>query len=344
MSQWINYFLHAGHLHIEGQKMSKSLKNFVSIKEALSKYTARQVRILFLQHEWSSVLDFKESSMTAAISMENNFLHFFATMDAVVREGKQKASLSNAAHNFREEEKQLLAHLLDAQSKVHSSLCDSFNTPAAMQALLELINLTNVYCMKKKENCSHFILLKVSSFIRKILQIFGVFKEEQEAKDDSAMMKVLDAVSNYRDSVRDLAIKKADHKEFLALSDKLRDESLLSAGVLLEDRENSKALVKLVDAETVLRIRNEKKQKEQEKEQRREQLALLQKERLERGRMAPAELFKTDEFIEWDEQGIPLKDKDGQEVSKSRRKKMMKEYEAQQKLHNEFLSKGDLKE
>ncbi len=30
--QWVNYFLHAGHLHIEGQKMSKSLKNFVTIQ------------------------------------------------------------------------------------------------------------------------------------------------------------------------------------------------------------------------------------------------------------------------------------------------------------------------
>ena len=30
--QWVNYFLHAGHLHIEGQKMSKSLKNFITIK------------------------------------------------------------------------------------------------------------------------------------------------------------------------------------------------------------------------------------------------------------------------------------------------------------------------
>lgn len=30
--QWVNYFLHSGHLHIEGQKMSKSLKNFITIK------------------------------------------------------------------------------------------------------------------------------------------------------------------------------------------------------------------------------------------------------------------------------------------------------------------------
>lgn len=31
--QWVNYFLHAGHLHIEGLKMSKSLKNFITIRE-----------------------------------------------------------------------------------------------------------------------------------------------------------------------------------------------------------------------------------------------------------------------------------------------------------------------
>ena len=31
-NQWVNYFLHAGHLEIEGLKMSKSLKNFISIK------------------------------------------------------------------------------------------------------------------------------------------------------------------------------------------------------------------------------------------------------------------------------------------------------------------------
>lgn len=40
-SHWVNFFLHTGHLHIEGCKMSKSLKNFITIKEALKKYTAR---------------------------------------------------------------------------------------------------------------------------------------------------------------------------------------------------------------------------------------------------------------------------------------------------------------
>jgi cysteinyl-tRNA synthetase len=41
--QWVNYFLHSGHLHIDGLKMSKSLKNFITIREALQDCSPRQV-------------------------------------------------------------------------------------------------------------------------------------------------------------------------------------------------------------------------------------------------------------------------------------------------------------
>ena len=42
--QWINYWLHTGHLNIKGFKMSKSLKNFITIRQALEAHTARQIR------------------------------------------------------------------------------------------------------------------------------------------------------------------------------------------------------------------------------------------------------------------------------------------------------------
>ena len=67
---WVKHFWHTGHLHIEGQKMSKSLKNFVSIKDALEKYSASQIRIMFLMHQWDSTLDFKEQSMADARNFE----------------------------------------------------------------------------------------------------------------------------------------------------------------------------------------------------------------------------------------------------------------------------------
>lgn len=39
--QWVNYFIHTGHLNIEGKKMGKSTKNFFTINEILERFTAR---------------------------------------------------------------------------------------------------------------------------------------------------------------------------------------------------------------------------------------------------------------------------------------------------------------
>jgi cysteinyl-tRNA synthetase len=50
--QWVNYFLHAGHLNIQGLKMSKSLKNFITIRQALKEHTPRQLRLMFLLQAW----------------------------------------------------------------------------------------------------------------------------------------------------------------------------------------------------------------------------------------------------------------------------------------------------
>lgn len=75
--QWVNYFMHAGHLHIEGQKMSKSLKNFVSIESALQHYSANQIRIMFLLHQWDTVLDYKQSTMLEAIEFETRVNVYF---------------------------------------------------------------------------------------------------------------------------------------------------------------------------------------------------------------------------------------------------------------------------
>jgi cysteinyl-tRNA synthetase len=81
---WINYFLHTGHLHIEGLKMSKSLKNFITIdvsvwspshafgrrdpaQEIMQKHSARQLRLAFLTQLWNSKMDFSESLMTGEV-------------------------------------------------------------------------------------------------------------------------------------------------------------------------------------------------------------------------------------------------------------------------------------
>ena len=67
---WVRYFLHSGHLHIDGCKMSKSLKNFITIKDALKNHSARQLRLAFLLHQWKDTLDYSQNTMREALAFE----------------------------------------------------------------------------------------------------------------------------------------------------------------------------------------------------------------------------------------------------------------------------------
>lgn len=70
---WINYFLHMGHLSIKGSKMSKSLKNFTTIEEAMKPdggWTARRLRIVFLLGGWREPIEITSDVIKGAESWE----------------------------------------------------------------------------------------------------------------------------------------------------------------------------------------------------------------------------------------------------------------------------------
>lgn len=69
---WVKYFLHMGHLSIAGSKMSKSLKNFQTIRDALAKdYTPRGMRIVFLMGRWNDGVEISPDMRTMAEGWES---------------------------------------------------------------------------------------------------------------------------------------------------------------------------------------------------------------------------------------------------------------------------------
>lgn len=69
---WVNYFLHMGHLSISGSKMSKSLKNFQTIQDALATtYTARGMRIVFLLGRWNDGVEISPDMRLQAENWES---------------------------------------------------------------------------------------------------------------------------------------------------------------------------------------------------------------------------------------------------------------------------------
>lgn len=71
--QWVNYFIHMGHLSIQGSKMSKSLKNFTTIREALTRgfWTPRGLRIVFLLGGWKEGIEIADDMVKAGLSWED---------------------------------------------------------------------------------------------------------------------------------------------------------------------------------------------------------------------------------------------------------------------------------
>lgn len=69
---WVNYFLHMGHLSISGSKMSKSLKNFQTIEDALATtYSARGMRIVFLMGRWNDGVEISPDMRLQADNWES---------------------------------------------------------------------------------------------------------------------------------------------------------------------------------------------------------------------------------------------------------------------------------
>lgn len=162
--QWVNYFLHMGHLSIQGSKMSKSLKNFTTIREALHvrrEWTARSLRIVFLLGNWKDGIEITDDMVTEGRNWEDRVDNFF--LNAIDNIKNAKAST---------QQKPILQHALEeAEEEVRLALLDSFNTPVAMTTISSLIN---TYNSAKKSDLAPDDHRHVALFVTRLVNIFGL--------------------------------------------------------------------------------------------------------------------------------------------------------------------------
>jgi len=353
-NQWINYFLHAGHLTIEGCKMSKSLKNFISIKEALKRNSSRQIRFAFLQHTWNTTLDYSTNVLKEAEQAEKMFADFFLNVKDILRKPEDH---SLHEHNFRNEEKALQTNFLEKKQQVHAALCDSIDTATALQIMQSLLKQTNIYIAQARQSertPSHELLRAVAKYLTRMFKVFGANHGEQEigfpasggsqaANREEIVMPYVDLIAEFREDVRKVA-RKEKVAEILSLCDVIRDVKLVDLGVQLEDQEGDlSAVVKLMDKETILKERAAKQAEIDKKTKAKEDAKRKQLEEKKakdaKAMIHPSELFKneTDKYSKFDEQGIPTHNVAGEPISASQIKKMKKVYTQQEKLHNKYL-------
>ena len=144
-------------------------------------------------------------------------------------------------------------------------------------------------------------------------------------------------VQDFSSKVLAASESKTLSKDILALCDYLRDTALWNVDIYLEDREgNQPALVRPVTRE-LRALRQDKEDKERQRLKAKEDREKEALAKADKGKLNHLEMFRTPEYSAWDGEGLPLRDRDGVEIAKSKGKKLRKDWERQKKLHEAWL-------
>uniref|UniRef100_A0A7S1CFU2 cysteine--tRNA ligase n=1 Tax=Bicosoecida sp. CB-2014 TaxID=1486930 RepID=A0A7S1CFU2_9STRA len=352
--QWINYWVHSGHLHIEGKKMSKSEKNFFTIREVLDDYSARQLRFFFLRHKYNAPMDYSKAGLAQAVALEKRFSDFFDNVKAKIRTNAVAGAAKWHAADGDHSEHVLANAIVDTRAAVREALADDFDTPAALLHLQRLVTATNKYIAAKEEKDETpvpYLLIQAGDTVTRIFRVFGLvfdypigFGDEggAGAGREETLAPVLDAVTSFRDKVR-AAARAGDTAALLAACDEVRDVSLRAAGVQLEDgKEGKPSTWKLRSAEE---LESEKKEEEAKRDaaaaRKAEQRKIMEARKAAAdaaGAVNPADMFKDEKddegkpaYSKFDADGVPTHDGAGEELPKNRVKKLKKAWAVQKK-------------
>eukprot|EP01041_Mallomonas_annulata_P007099 gene7099-14444_t len=347
-NQWVNYWLHTGHLNIKGFKMSKSLKNFITIRQALESHTPRQIRLCFLLHKYNAPMDYGDSTMAQSLTVDRTFVEYFHNVKAIIR----RLGVTGTQH-VGEREITLLVLLQSTKEAVRAALLDDFDTPRALLCLQDLVRGSNRYV--EDSPVVTVVLAQVARYITSVLRCFGLVPDASdigfplESSDNGGLNKeqvlspILDALTKFRETVRIAAIT-GDNKAVLSAADDIRDNILPDLGIRMEDKGSGAQTVtvwKLDDPEVLKKEKQQKEDAKHAKELQKEEQAKKQREKEEKSKIPPETMFlsQTDLYSAFDESGLPSHDMNKEPLAKSIIKKLKKEMDKQKELHDAYLLK-----
>ena len=213
-TQGVHYWVHNNMITINGQKMGKSLGNFITLPELFSgkhpkleqAYSPMTVRFFILQAHYRGTLDFSNEALQAA---EKGYKRLMAAWRALASAQESAAAPSAEIGALRE--------------KVEEALCDDMNTPVAIASLFEAVRLVNVGNLKPEDA---WALKKLFDDI--VGGVLGLRDEDAAAsgKAEKALEGVMELVLDSR--------KKARAEKNWAESDRIRD-LLASYGITVKD-------------------------------------------------------------------------------------------------------------
>ena len=210
----VKYWMHTGFLNVSGEKMSKSLGNFITIEELLEEYDPQVFRYFVLSTHYRSPIDFSDEAL---MQSQNSLKRIHKVMETVAE------LLESNILNENENDEKYLKLLEDTKKEFLDAMDNDFNTPIALSALFNLIRDINKGI--NEEKISKKVFKEIKNLLNEFGDILGLAFSVESVKSDS------DELVNILVDVREKLREKKDYE----LSDEIRSR-LKDAGVNLEDK------------------------------------------------------------------------------------------------------------
>ena len=209
--EFARYWMHNGFLKIDGEKMSKSLGNFFTIRDIGKKYPLHVIRFFILSAHYRSPLNFSDTLVESAKVSLDRILNAVSRLEDV----KEAAPDREMTEDEQKQKKQLTEYV----ARFEKAMEDDLNTADAISVIFELVKFTN---SNVTSDSAKDLVENALGTIRQLCDVLGIItKVEKEILDSD-----IEALIEERQAAR-----KA--KNF-ARADEIRD-TLAAQGIILED-------------------------------------------------------------------------------------------------------------
>ena len=169
--QMARYWIHNGLVTVDGRKMSKTLKNYMSIRDAVAKYHPETIRYTILAHHYSSNIDFSEKTFYDSYQ---RLIYFYNTL-------KRVAQLLVDYPEVPQELPQNV-NIPDIENQFQTAMDDDFNTAIALREIGLAFKWINDFIAAKKPKLKQkvFALDRTVTSLKNCLSVLGLLQTEPE--------------------------------------------------------------------------------------------------------------------------------------------------------------------
>lgn len=214
------YWMHNGYITVDGEKMSKSLGNFFTVRDIRKEYSGDFIRFFLLSGQYRNPINFSDQEMA---SLKSGYDRIATAMDNL------KFLAKNGTDEMTEEERAALDGLDKYKDAFIEAMDDDLNTATAISAIFEMVSDINV---RVRNGASKEFAGSALVKIHELADVLGVFADDY---NDDALSDDIQALVDERQAAR--------KEKNWARADEIRDK-LAEMGYTLKDTPQGVQIIK----------------------------------------------------------------------------------------------------